>query len=121
VLSRFPAFAGVAVYAVPDVETGAGDLVMLAAELRESAVFDPAAFARWLDEQPDLGTKWAPSYVRLCESLDETATGKITKVRLKAEGWRSADPIFVRPSRSTAYERLTPEMADELDQRLADR
>jgi fatty-acyl-CoA synthase len=120
VLSRYPAFAGVAVYAVPDVETSAGDLVMLAAELRAST-FDPDDFARWLDAQEDLGTKWAPSYVRLCEKIDETATGKITKVRLQAERWHSSDPVYVRASRDNRYELLTPAMASSLDDRLAKR
>ena len=77
VLSRYEAFAGVAVYAVPDLATGAGDALMLAFESR--GAFEPAAFLEWLSSQADWGTKWTPSFLRQVTKLDETATGKITK------------------------------------------
>ena len=51
-------------YAVPDERT-ADDQVMAAIELDEGETFDPDAFAAFLAEQPDLGTKWAPRYVRV--------------------------------------------------------
>ena len=33
---------------------------MVALVLRDGAVFDPVAFARFVDGQPDLGPKWRP-------------------------------------------------------------
>ncbi len=67
ILERHPDVVLAAVYAVPDPVTG--DQVMAALQLRESAEFDPEAFAMFLADQPDLGTKWAPRYVRICEEL----------------------------------------------------
>jgi fatty-acyl-CoA synthase len=95
VLSRYPAVSVCAVYGVPD--TRSGDQVMVALELVPGSAFDPGDFARWLDEQPDLGTKWAPRYVRLCASLPVTATGKVTKVGLRAEAWECDDTVWWRP------------------------
>ena len=65
-IERHPDVVLAAVYAVPDPVTG--DQVMAALQLREGAAFDPDAFAAFLAAQPDLGTKWAPRYVRICGS-----------------------------------------------------
>ena len=64
VLSRHPDLSVVAVYPVPDTASGAGDQVMVALEAVPGRPFDPDAFGRWLTEQPDLGPKWVPRYVR---------------------------------------------------------
>lgn len=58
ILARWTDAAAVAVYAVPDPV--AGDQVMAALALSEGADFDPEAFAAFLGDQPDLGTKMAP-------------------------------------------------------------
>ncbi len=63
ILARNPAVSQVAVYAVPDVDTG--DQVMAALKLHDGRSFDAAEFAAFLDAQSDLGTKWAPRYVRI--------------------------------------------------------
>jgi fatty-acyl-CoA synthase len=118
VLARFGGFAGVAIYAVPDVETAGGDAVMLCAELAQGQEFEPGQFAAWLNQQDDLGTKWAPTFIRITDRLDETATGKITKVRYRAEGWHTHDPLFVRWSRSETYVPVTADDVAGLDQRL---
>ena len=76
-LARFLAFEQVAVVAVPDEE--AGDQVLAVAELVPGHAFDPAAFEAFLGEQSDLGTKWAPAYLRLVESLPRTPTNKVLK------------------------------------------
>ncbi len=76
-LARFPAFDQVAVVAVPDDEVG--DQVLAVAELSPGHAFDPASFARFLDTQPDLGTKWAPAFLRLVSSLPRTPTSKVIK------------------------------------------
>ncbi len=97
VLSRHPDVSVCAVYGVPD--TRSGDQVMAAIELAPGARFDPVGFGAWLADQPDLGTKWAPRYVRVTTSLPQTATGKVTKVELRRQAWDCDDPIWWRPGR----------------------
>ncbi len=97
IISRHPDLAVAAVYPVPDTASGAGDQVMVAVELVPDKEFDPDAFAAWLTEQPDLGPKWVPRYVRVSPSLPQTATGKVTKVGLRAEAWACDDVVWWRP------------------------
>ena len=101
VLSRHPDLSVVAVYPVPDTASGAGDQVMVALETMPGRPFDPDAFAVWLGAQPDLGPKWVPRYVRVSASLPQTATGKVTKVDLRAEAWACDEPVWWRPLDST--------------------
>jgi fatty-acyl-CoA synthase len=64
-------------------------------ELLPGRTFAPDAFAAFLSAQDDLGTKWVPSFVRVSRSLPQTASGKVTKGRLRAEGWWASDePVF---------------------------
>lgn len=79
-----------AVYGVPDAS--GGDQVMLAV----TGGFDPDAFAAALEP---LNAKWAPRYVRLAADLPRTASNKILKRELAAEGWRTGDPVWIRPGR----------------------
>jgi fatty-acyl-CoA synthase len=81
---------------------------MAALELEEGRPFDPGAFADFLAEQPDLGTKWAPRYVRIVDALPTTATHKVDKAPLRARQWWSDDPYWQREERGTGYVRLTP-------------
>ena len=102
VLVRFEPAAAVAVYAVPDPRSG--DQVMAAVELLPGAVFDPGAFGAFLAEQPDLGTKWIPSFVRVTGALPQTASGKVTKHPLRTEGWwQGADVVFRRQEATWSY------------------
>ncbi|GGR97536.1 acyl-CoA synthetase [Streptomyces nojiriensis] len=103
ILARWTDAAAVAVYAVPDEV--AGDQVMAALALREGAAFDPSAFGTFLSRQPDLGTKMAPRYVRIVETMPTTATNKIHRVSLRREGFRCADPVWHR-SPAGGYTRL---------------
>jgi fatty-acyl-CoA synthase len=105
ILGRHPDVAGAAVYAVPDPRTG--DQVMAALELKPGAGFDPRAFAAFLRSQSDLGTKWAPHYVRVIGTLPVTATGKIDRAPLRADRWRTADPVWWRTGRELEYLPLT--------------
>ncbi len=105
ILGRFGDVRGVAVFAVPDPKTG--DQVMAALELEPGRTFDPVAFASFLAEQPDLGTKWAPRFVRIVASLPVTATDKIDKRPLRDAGWGVADPVWHRVGRSDEYLPLT--------------
>lgn len=101
ILGRFPGVAAVVVYAVPDPRTA--DQVMTALELDEGATFDPVAFARFLADQPDLGTKWAPRFVRIVDALPLTATRKIDRKPLRAERWATTDPVWWRPTAREPY------------------
>ncbi|HTZ09815.1 MAG TPA: AMP-binding protein [Acidimicrobiales bacterium] len=106
IVERHPDVAAAAVYAVADPRSG--DEVMAAVELRPGAAFDPAGFAAFLEAQPDLGTKWAPRFVRLSAAMPLTATGKITKTGLAVEGWRCAEPVYWSPGRGARrYRPLT--------------
>jgi fatty-acyl-CoA synthase len=121
ILERHPDVVLAAVYAVPDVNVG--DQVMAALELQPGAVFDPDGFARFLESQPDLGTKWAPRYVRVCPALPTTATSKVLTRVLRADRWDCADPVWWRPDGrgDTAYRPLEgPDVAD-LEQRVGAR
>jgi acyl-CoA synthetase (AMP-forming)/AMP-acid ligase II len=119
VLSRHPDVTVVAVYAVPDTTVAAGDHVMAAVELRPGVAFDPDGFAAWLAAQLDLGTKWAPRYVRISPSLPQTANGKVTKTALRDDRWGGPDPVWWRPDGSgDRYRPLTAEDRAALDAAL---
>jgi fatty-acyl-CoA synthase len=91
VLARYPDVTEVAVYAVPD--PAVGDQVMAALVLASGAEFDTDKFRAFLAEQTDLGPKQWPSYVRVSTSLPRTATFKVLKRQLSAEGLDCADPV----------------------------
>jgi fatty-acyl-CoA synthase len=106
ILQRHPDIVLAAVYAVPDRHVG--DQVMAAIELAEGAsTLDADELARFLRSQEDLGTKWAPKYVRIVDDLPKTATSKIVKKSLRAERWNAADPIWVRESSEISYAPLS--------------
>ena len=85
VLLRYKGFAQVAVYAVPDRYVG--DRVMAAVIPSADTAFDPVAFARFLDSQPDLGPKQVPTLIRVCTDFPRTATFKVLTRSLSAERW----------------------------------
>jgi fatty-acyl-CoA synthase len=118
ILTRFPPARGAAVYAVPDERT-ADDQVMAAVELADGEPFDPDAFLAFLDEQEDLGSKWAPRYVRITK-LPVGATNKVDKLTLKSERWYTDDPIFWRPDPRGPYQRFTADDRAALEQRFRD-
>ena len=98
ILGRHPDVRSVAVYAVPDDPVG--DRVMVALELRAGSAFDAATFDRFLTEQPDLGPKWVPAFVRVDDELPKLSSMKIDKKRLRREAWRPAGVVW-RPARGT--------------------
>ena len=108
-----------AVYAVPD--PAVGDQVMAALQLRDGAVFDADAFGRFVDEQPDLGTKWAPRFVRVGATLPVTPTNKVLKRALRRERWECADPVWWRPWKQLAYRPLSPADVTSLREEFAER
>ena len=120
ILERHPDVVLAVVYAVPDATVG--DQVMASLQLRPGAAFDPQEFASFLAAQPDLGTKWAPRFVRVCDELPVTATSKVLVRVLRVERWNSADPVWWRSGRKadTPYRPLTPDDAAELEQAVSD-
>ena len=102
VLVRFGPAATVAVYAVPDPRSG--DQVMAALELLPGQVFDargvrlvPRRAARSRDQVgPVLRAGHRP--------LPQTASGKVTKEPLRADGWwRGEDEVFRRRGTGPGY------------------
>lgn len=93
ILARFPGVVLGAVYGVPDPRVG--DRVMVAMELAGGASFDAATFATFLADQPDLGPKWRPAFVRIAGALPLTQTNKVLKRELVAQRWGCADPVWV--------------------------
>ena len=112
IIARHPDIVLAAVYAVPDEEVG--DQVMAALELRPGATFDPADFDEFLSEQPDLGTKWSPRYLRVMSALPMTETQKILKRVLRRERWDVSDPVWWRPSKAAPLEAMTDASRGEL-------
>jgi fatty-acyl-CoA synthase len=105
IIGRAPGVAGVAVYAVPDARTS--DQVMAAIELDPGVQFDAETFATFLRSQRDLGTKWAPRYIRVVDRIPLTGTNKIDKKPLRAQRWETTDPVWWRPSREEHYQLMT--------------
>jgi fatty-acyl-CoA synthase len=101
IIARFPSVTLCAVYAVPDPVVG--DQVMAALQLHPGESFDPDAFATFLSEQSDLGTKWAPRYVRIVDSLPITPTNKVLKRQLRREALDVRDQIWERRDRELHY------------------
>jgi fatty-acyl-CoA synthase len=112
IIGRYPDVRSLAVYAVPDQLVG--DRVMVALELRAGATFDPAGFDAFLAEQPDLGPKWVPSFVRVTEDLPKLASMKIDKQRLRRDAWR-VDVVFWRPARAEPLRLLGAADREQLD------
>jgi fatty-acyl-CoA synthase len=105
ILSRYDDVALVAVYAVPNADVG--DDCMASIVLRSGGTFDPDAFARFLVEQADLGTKMAPRYVRVALELPSTQTNKILKRVLREQRWDCEDVVWFRDG--DGFRRLEPQ------------
>ena len=104
IIARHPGVRSVAVYAVPDDPVG--DRVMVALELWAGTGFDPEAFDRFLREQPDLGPKWVPSFVRVDDELPKLSSMKVDKKALRRDAWR-VDGVVWRPSREDGLRPLS--------------
>ena len=118
-LQRHPDVVLASVYAVPD--TVVGDQVMATLLLRPGTSFDPGVFDAFLTAQADLGTKWSPQYIRIADELPVTATTKVLKRVLRAEGWNTRDPVWWRPEPGAPYRPLLAADADALDRAIAER
>ncbi len=118
-LQRHPDVVLASVYAVPDAVVG--DQVMATLLLHEGRDFDPEGFAQFLSGERDMGTKWAPRFIRISDELPVTATTKVLKRVLRAERWRCPDPVWWRTEKGATFRLLEPEDADTLDRAVADR
>jgi fatty-acyl-CoA synthase len=112
ILMRHPDVGAAAVYAVPDAVTG--DQVMAAVELGPGRAFDPEGFAAFLTAQADLGTKWAPRFVRVMRSLPVTGTNKVDRRQLRADAWQTDDDVWWRPVRDPDFRRMTASDVESL-------
>jgi len=119
IVSRHPNVELAVVYAVPDEVVG--DQVMVALQLEPSRSFDPAEFDAFLAEQSDLGTKWAPRYVRISQTLPLTQTNKVIKRALRKEHWECGDPVWWKPAKGDPYRRLAQEDVTEIRRQFAER
>jgi fatty-acyl-CoA synthase len=116
-LGRYEGISGVVVFGVPDERT-ADDQVMAVVELNDPSAFDPAAFEQFLAAQPDLGTKWAPRFVRVVGHLPVGATNKIDKQVLRQQNWRVNDPVYWRPTRREPLELMSARDVVELEKAI---
>ena len=120
ILQRHPDIILASVYAVPDPVVG--DQVMAAVQLQPGVgSLDAPAFAEFLAAQSDLGTKWAPRFVRVSASLPITATNKVLKRGLRAERWNCAEPVLWQPEKGGSYRVLTPAEAEGLEEAVGGR
>lgn len=102
VLSRLEAINQVAVYAVPDGDVG--DAVMAAVVLNDEASLQPIELEAFLAAQQDLSPKAWPRYVRIAPLLPSTATNKVLKRELTAEGPTPGEGVlWTREARGTTY------------------
>ncbi len=109
-----------AVYAVPDPVVG--DQVMAAVQVRPGVgALDAGEFAAFLGAQSDLGTKWAPRFVRMSGSLPVTATNKVLKRALRTERWNCDEAVLWQPERGGPYVVMRDEDAAALEAAVGDR
>jgi fatty-acyl-CoA synthase len=104
ILIRLPDINLVAVYAVPDENVG--DQIMAALVLNDGATLTPDGLESFLAAQSDLSPKAWPRYVRIAQALPTTATHKVLKRDLAAQGPTRGDgELWVREPRGTRYTR----------------
>jgi fatty-acyl-CoA synthase len=92
--------------------------VMAGLVIAETAEFDPAVFAHWLDAQEGIGPKWRPRFVRIMRDPPTTGTNKIVKRTLVHQKFRAdrmnGDRCFVRNRGEEIYREFTPDDESEL-------
>ncbi len=119
ILSRFPGVVTAVVLPVPDPRTGDQALAVL--EMADPDTFDAGAFGEFLESQSDLGTKWAPRFVRITDRIPLTGSGKVDKRPLRRQYWKTSDPVWWRPfasrggGRPSVYRPLTPDDVEALE------
>lgn len=104
VLLRNDAVSQAAVYGIPDADAP-GDQLMCALVLRDGATLTPVDLQEFLTAQPDLSPKAWPKFVRIATDLPSTATNKVLKRELRAQGTETTDTLFTRSERDLVYRR----------------
>jgi fatty-acyl-CoA synthase len=105
ILLRHPVVSQAAVYGVPDPSVG--DQLMAALVLDDGADLGPDELAAFLAGQPDLSPKAWPRYVRIAAALPSTATNKVLKRTLVAQGLDTDDRTWERGERDRVYAERT--------------
>nr|WP_242484901.1 hypothetical protein [Rhodococcus sp. MS16] len=100
-MQRVPGVAAAPIFAVPDPRTG--DQVMVVVEMEDGVSFDPKSFGDFLDEQPDMGAKWWPRFVRVIDRLPLTGSNKVNKTPLRRAAWATDDSVYTRVGRTREY------------------
>ena len=102
VLTRLPVVSQVAVYAVPDPNVG--DQVMAAIVLVDGGTLQPDDLEKFLADQADLSPKAWPRFVRIAPDLPSTATNKVIKRELAAQGATAGNGVlWTREERGRSY------------------
>ena len=84
-----------------------GDQIMAAIVLNDGGTLTPEDFEAFLAAQSDLSPKGWPRYVRIARELPTTATHKVLKRELAAQGPTAGDgELWVREPRGTRYTRV---------------
>jgi len=76
---------------------------MAAIVLNEAVALSPKRFEEFLASQPDLSPKAWPRYVRINAALPQTATSKILKRTLIAEGVSAGMVLWEREAPVRSY------------------
>lgn len=118
ILGRYDPVAAVAVIGVPDPL--AGDQVLAALELQAGRSFNAAEFADFLATQTDLGTKWAPRFVRIVAAVPVLGNGKIDKKPLRRDAWLGAEPVWWKPPGAAEYALMTDADRDAVRAQFVD-
>jgi fatty-acyl-CoA synthase len=80
---------------------------MAAIVLSDGATLTPEAFEAFLAAQPDLSPKAWPRFLRIAPDLPTTATHKVLKRELAAQGATAGNgELWIRAARGTAYRRV---------------
>ena len=86
-----------------------GDQVMAAIVLNDGATLSPSHFEDFLASQPDLSPKAWPRYVRINDTLPQTATNKFLKRTLIQEGVTAGDgALWERQPRGREFKAVGP-------------
>jgi fatty-acyl-CoA synthase len=124
IVQEHPDIALAAAYGVPCVVSD--ELVMVALQLRPGAVFDPAGFWAWCDDQCSNGAmdrKWFPDFVRLVDDFTFTQTQKILVRELKRDHFhrgRLPDaPLYWRRRGDEAYRSFSTQEFEALRESFA--
>ena len=106
IIARHPDVRSLAVYAVPDDPVG--DRVMVALELADGASSTPSAFDAFLAEQPDLGPKWLPAFVRVDRGAAEAGQHEDRQAAPAARGVAGRTGVLAVRQRANRSARSAP-------------